>query len=75
MRHTVRRLWVALAVTSIALASSARAQVDVSGPWAVRNDVLGFDIGMFHQTDTSLSATIWDAAGQAASTPPRGLSC
>jgi cysteine-rich repeat protein len=53
------RLRVAIAVVSLALASGAHAQVDMSGPWGVRNDVLGFDIGTFHQTGTDLSATIW----------------
>jgi cysteine-rich repeat protein len=55
-------LRIAIVVASLTLASSARAQVDVSGPWGVRNDVLGFDIGTFHQTGTGLSATIWGGA-------------
>jgi cysteine-rich repeat protein len=58
-RCVARGLRVAVAVASLALASGARAQVDASGPWGVRADVLGFDIGTFHQTGTSLSATIW----------------
>jgi cysteine-rich repeat protein len=58
-RTAARSLQIVLAVASLTVMSSASAGVDVSGPWAVRNDVLGFDVGTFVQTGSSVSATIW----------------
>ena len=56
---SLRSVRFAVGLALLMSTSGARAQVDMNGPWGVESPPLGFSVGTFVQTGTSLSATIW----------------
>src|SRR5262245_4490131 len=85
MRQSIGSICLAGILTCAALPLAARAQVDMNGSWGVDEQLgLGFDIGTFVQTGSTLSATIWDfpwtgtidpASGAFTLTGPSGPLC